>query len=740
MILEDIKYLSKFPPKIIVKRIINKGFKVLKDRQIKRKVSETEIRGKQKWTIPFSYLNIQDIDLSGLDIDTATYLVDQYVAHRFNLLGSGWVRTDYSAVAPGLEDIQFYNNLDLTVFDSNGDWLAQVVKPIHLDTSKKYWQIVAKTNSNYQAVDWQKDFKSGFRWDAKQWYKVQYSLMNNQEGIDLKVPWELTRFQHLPQMAVFAKLLPERRTELIKEFKCQTLDFFATNPTSMGVNFKCAMDVGIRSANLCLAYDLFVQLDEEKEWIDSEFEAIFSENLYLHGRHILEDLEYNEGVTSNHYLGNIAGLLYIGAYLPIEKEIDQWLAFSIQEFIHSLEGQYFEDGGNFEASTAYHRLSSEMMIFSTALAMGLGVEKRNAINNYSTSSWKEKAPLLTIANQQFDTSTKELFPKKYLEKLYKTGLFGKGIRKDSEEIIQFGDNDSGRFLRLSPNGMMMTTAEAVNKYQNLDNYGKQYTDPLFWEENDLNIDTFLSAIGGLYESADFELMERQFPLETSIIKGLAQQTVIISPIANNTILKSKDALPLNKANYPYQVTTKLGEKEYRNVAPFTKNLELKIFPDFQLYIFKSDRIYLAIGGVSSKQQHPSGSHVHNDSLSIELAIDGKDLIVDPGTYLYTPIPARRFLFKSTAVHNTLIVEGEEQNPSLKGRIGLFSVNHDTNISLIDYDENSISIGLKYRHIQQVRKVTIQKEAIVIADYSNVPFKQHFNRFELYSNGYGKRIH
>ena len=57
----------------------------------------------------------------------------------------------------------------------------------------------------------------------------------------------------------------------------------------------------------------------------------------------------------------------------------------------------------------------------------------------------------------------------------------------------------------------------------------------------------------------------------------------------------------------------------------------------------------------------NGGHAHADSLSLVLTIDGHELLVDPGTCTYTMDPAVRDLFRSTSMHNTLVIGGRSQS-------------------------------------------------------------------------------
>jgi len=61
-------------------------------------------------------------------------------------------------------------------------------------------------------------------------------------------------------------------------------------------------------------------------------------------------------------------------------------------------------------------------------------------------------------------------------------------------------------------------------------------------------------------------------------------------------------------------------------------------------------------------QDGHGGHAHNDTLSFELYAHGQTWLVDPGIYTYTADYAARNLFRSSAYHNAVVVDGQEINP------------------------------------------------------------------------------
>lgn len=118
------------------------------------------------------------------------------------------------------------------------------------------------------------------------------------------------------------------------------------------------------------------------------------------------------------------------------------------------------------------------------------------------------------------------------------------------------------------------------------------------------------------------------------------------------------------------------------------------FPDAGIYVMRSEHIYLlaacqpiGINGV--------GAHKHNDWLSFELCVDGKPVIVDPGTYCYTGNMEMRRLFRSTKYHNTVVVDGKEQIEIHNSMFGL--VNPHGEVSVLQWETNATRDLLEAEH-------------------------------------------
>lgn len=216
-------------------------------------------------------------------------------------------------------------------------------------------------------IDWHLDFKSGHRWDPKTFYIGTKKHIRLDDPSDVKVPWELSRCQHFTVLGkAYWYTCNEKYTE---EFIKEVEDWIEQNPLDLGVNWACTMDVAIRAVNWIWGYYFFCK----SEKITPEFRLKLIKSLYLHGKHIMRNLEFGH-IRGNHYLSNIVGLIYLGIFLPECKDTERWLHKGISALEEEMQFQVHPDGVDFEASISYHRLVTELFISAVLLCKKNNIE------------------------------------------------------------------------------------------------------------------------------------------------------------------------------------------------------------------------------------------------------------------------------------------------------------------------------------------------------------------------------
>ncbi|MBI5529686.1 MAG: alginate lyase family protein [Deltaproteobacteria bacterium] len=538
-------------------------------------------------------------------------------------------------------------------------------------------RIAAMIDAGYKPIDWQLDFKSGHRWSERTWYGD--IAFGDEPGVDVKVPWELARMQHLPQMAIAYQATAQgsaesgERRRLPREFRNEVLDFVSANPPRWGVNWVCSMDVAIRAANWTMARDLFVSAGVH---FDPAFERVFARSVYEHGLHVLSNLEWRPIFRGNHYLADIAGLVFMAAHLPRTRETDAWLAFGVQELVSEVGYQFNQEGTNFESSTCYHRLAAEMAVFATALVLGLPRERMDALCGYDHRALRthprlKPAPIAMYPRAEGGVSP---FPPWYFERLEKMAEFVVAISGKSGLVPQIGDNDSGRFFKLSA-----TDEQPEAKSQKPT--GNSLQPSAFSLQpsasNDLDHRHVVAAINGLFDREDFAAFAGDAWVDYHVVRSLAGLGGQRAEIRQWSVVSSRWSERGEKSEVGGQRSEVGGRRSGKK------------YPAFGLYVLRNERFHVVVrcGPVGRGGQ---GAHAHNDQLSFTLEADGVPVIVDPGTYLYTPDPAARNLFRSTAMHNTVQIEGREQNPWNEGGTELFKLRETAGAVVTRCEENSFA--------------------------------------------------
>lgn len=582
-----------------------------------------------------TYLGSLSLDRLRPHAEALAAVSQLYCEHRFDLLGSGWMQVGHGVECAGVDGHR-YAPKKL----QSGD-RYRVEDEVTSGQLAESRNLEALIDADYRPIDWHVDFKSGYRWSPTAWYLDAFPPPP--PGADVKVPWELGRLQHLPQLAA-AALLSEQgiagftAADVYRaEFRNQTLDFLSRNPPRFGVNWACTMDVGIRIANLLLAHDLFVAGGAR---FDEPFERELVRSVWDHARHIAENLEWSPTVRSNHYLANVVGLLFAAAYLPVHPQVDAWLAFAVQELIRAVEEQFRPDGANFEASTCYHRLSAEMIAYGTALVIGLSSEKRRSLQAYDVRlaplrPTLQAAPISFYPSPLADTSSTP-FPPSYWDRLQAMLDFTTALTKPSGELVQIGDNDAGRFCKPVPRCELSVGSIVQGRFQNLDGYFRLPSalpaSAVYPYENSLRPIGTVAALGGLLRT-DLSETTSDEAWESDLIAALAARVPRGAHLQRTT----------RRIDSQHQAVNSLGRASLRH------QLTRQAFPDFGVYVYRSPRLYLVVrcGGTGWIEGR---GHAHEDQLAIELTIDGVDQIRDPGTCLYTSAPQQRNRYRSRAVH------------------------------------------------------------------------------------------
>jgi hypothetical protein len=304
-----------------------------------------------------------------LDNEKWSFLLHRYLHDELNYLGTGWVSLNPS------------------------------------ETEKNVHRYAIGSES---IPIWNLEHRNNFDFNPKGSPPAEMSKAFQAQGIDVKWCWEFARLQHLPQLALASRLLPVRANDSLNKIRHHLASFVDQNPVGKGINWSSPMEAAIRLVNILLTFDI------ARDKL-SDLEDLVTGYASDHWYFLYSNLEDKDGYGTNHYLANLMGLMVGGYYLKSSK-IESAANWVFSEFEKELSKQFFEDGVNFEYSTYYHRLSTEISLITlhAASKMGYDISQRT---------------LNTISKAVNNLSL---------------------LAKSDGHLPLFGDNDSGRIIELDP--------------------------------------------------------------------------------------------------------------------------------------------------------------------------------------------------------------------------------------------------------------------------------------------------
>lgn len=147
-----------------------------------------------------------------------------------------------------------------------------------------------------------------------------------------------------------------------------------------------------------------------------------------------------------------------------------------------------------------------------------------------------------------------------------------------------------------------------------------------WGIEDLNDHRYLLSVGAmLFNRGDFKHSSTGYNIYASIFGGLRE--------------------------------------EYESIVEDTSTLGSQLFRDAGFALMRKDDNYLLFNADNQGMYRDTGtamSHTHCDWFSFVLCANGVPFIVDPGSYVYSSDAKARNLFRSTKMHNTIVIDNENQ--------------------------------------------------------------------------------
>jgi len=276
------------------------------------------------------------------------------------------------------------------------------------------FDILGSRDQCLMVMPWHSDFRlryqhpdADYLFDKTLFYKdiTINSGLTDRLVKDIKVPWELSRCAHFFVLgAAFEK---SKEPIYARAFQEYVQDWLDENPFLLGPNWVCPMDVAIRAFNWVWAFHFF----KDAEGIDTAFWERFVCSLYDHLTYLENNWELYEK-TSNHYLSDLIGYYALTWFFADLKGVSKKASWCHRHLLQEFEKQVFEEGTDYEGSTSYHKLVTEIFYHFYLLSQEHGFA----------------------------------LPESVLAKIKRMFSFIDWCSISADQYVKIGDDDSGRLL------------------------------------------------------------------------------------------------------------------------------------------------------------------------------------------------------------------------------------------------------------------------------------------------------
>lgn len=482
--------------------------------------------------------------------------------------------------------------------------------------------------------NWHTDFRSGYSWEAqKHTPSHDINVLTSIEGSDVKYPWELSRFQWLAWLGMAYILDDETTRELwYQAFERDVSNWIDENPVGCGINWTVSMEAALRAVSWIQAYSVFFPTTQHR----SAFWQKFMDTLWKHGTFISYNLEYTRH-PGNHFDANALGLVALGSFFYDVKDGKRWFHAGKRALEREIFRQTMSDGVDWEKSTAYHRLVTEIFFAASVIADKAGMP----------------------------------FSSEYKERLAAMHEFMAAYCRADGSAPQFGDADDGRVVR-------SLAAETFTNHASHLVCGALYFQRADNMPNDIP-DYMPDYTQNYTQNYVPEYLSRASSRASSWAASDAPAALL--PLLDAWMWFGHNALE----RWKELQSSRLGQVREESAL---------------LYTHCKEGGYVVCRMNTGSEAHPVqahwmadvgdygmngwGGHGHNDCLSFELwlgsqtasGVQGRVFVCDSGTGLYTADTALRDSLRSVEAHNTLVLTLNDKTLEPVEFAGLWRIHAD----------------------------------------------------------------
>lgn len=159
--MSSIARLLKHPPRLWVPLVLHRAGTTLRRRfELLRDDFLTSFARKDSLTLSYR-LAAPNPDMIVRCCPWLGEVTDLFMGHKFDWLGLGWQSVGYGSIPTGMGGRRYETNKIRP--DAGGDWLDCVVSRPNRPEARRIWRML---EGQYEPIDWQRDHRSGYRWDG----------------------------------------------------------------------------------------------------------------------------------------------------------------------------------------------------------------------------------------------------------------------------------------------------------------------------------------------------------------------------------------------------------------------------------------------------------------------------------------------------------------------------------------------------------------------------------------------